>query len=753
MKKERHMSRHTSIGIALLLLTSVLATSARAVDYYAFQDIPIASGEVINDYTYTHASDDAYESIVEAAQNSGRPSTRYTYLEHQWPFDVAAGYDLYTFHLEAHAAESEENESFIFGYSTDGVTFTDIITVANRSDDDTEQTYRFLEPLSGIVYIRVRDNYRHRGQMALDTVHIDRMYIRGEPDLAAPTITNVAAETVSGSAWVHLSPEVVGGPLEPRELHAMAYDSSADKTIMFGGEGDNDHLADTWAYDYTTNTWNERNPTVVGGTLTPRVAHAMVYDSAANRMIMFGGWYYVCLGDTWTYDYGSNTWTNADPDVVGGPLEGRWHHAMVYDPVANLTIMVGAVHDACETWVYDYGDNAWYNRTPTMTVVGGELPAIGGHFLAYDCAAGFTIMYGGSTPAGETSDTWAYDARDNTWYNMTPTMTVLGGTLTPRHRHSMVYEPATGKVMMFGGQNGNEQLGDTWTYDYSSNTWLRLEPPAAGGTLCGREESAMVYDSAHAVIILFGGFTYEPHPPSAGDGPCLRDTWMYTAEPTTVITWSTDELSDSVVRYGELLPPGSAVENGTMLESHSVVLRSLETYPAYYYYEAQSTDVGNNTTIDDNDGAYYTFTVGAPNNAPDAPGSPSPADAAGDVPLSVNLSVYVSDPDGDDMDISFYGARAGDPAALIGRVYPVASETYATVPWEGLAADATYNWYAVANDLELSTQSATWHFTTGPENAMHVGAIDMWCTTQGNKYRVYTKVTVVDAFGLNSSTQ
>ncbi len=302
----------------------------------------------------------------------------------------------------------------------------------------------------------------------------------------------------------------------------------------------------------------------------------------------------------------------------------------------------------------------------------------------------------------------------------------------------MVYDPVTAQVVMFGGQDeSGGQLSDAWTYDYGTNIWQKVEPQAAGGTLCAREEHAMVYDSTNSATILFGGFK--------NDEPFdLGDTWMYTHEPTAVITWSTDEPSDSVARYGTDTPPTISVENGTLGASHSMVVRSLMPYPTWYYYEVQSTDTGNNTTVDNNSGAYYTFTIGAPNSAPVAPCDPSPPDGATGVGLDVNLSVYVSDPDGEEMDVSFYD----ESAVLIGTVYAVPSGTRAGVPWEALAPDTTYGWYAVADDSEASTQSDTWHFTTASaDNAMHVAAIDMWYTTHGAKYRVWTKVTVVDAFG------
>ncbi len=754
------MSRHTSIAIAFFFVggTAIALAQPDPLNFYASEDIPVANGGTLNDYTYTHVSDNQYEGITEL-RTGGAPHEKRTYLVHKWAIPVSAQYDSWAFHLEAHhtLTEGYGYDDFSFAWSPDDGSYYGLLTVTKTSDDDTEQVSRFYPPPTDTIYIRVTDT-RPQGFQGSDTIYVDHMYIENYHDDVDPVIANVAAETVTGPAWVNLSPEVVAGVLQPRELHAMAYDCAADKTILFSGSND---VADTWAYDYTANTWDNRNPIVdsSSGTLDERVGHAMVYDSTADRIIMFGGFgggHYDENGqwvdnwkhnDTWAYAYSINTWTKRAPNVVGGDLTGRWHHAMACDPVAARTIMVGGAIDGAwevrETWVYDCGDNTWYNQTPTMTVVGGELPAISGQALAYVPSAdpeqpndGRIIMFGGWTPSGSTSDTWAYDCSTNTWYNMTPDMTILGGVLTPRARHAMVYEPTIGRIVMFGGQDeSGEQLGDMWTYDYGLNTWQRLEPEVAGGTLSPREELAMVYDSTNSVTILFGGFQ--------SDAPWfVGDTWMYTEEPTAVITWSTDELADSLVRYGTAAPPEDWVENATMYGSHSMVLRSLMTYPTYYYYEVQSTDVGNNTTIDNNGGAYYTFAIGAPNNAPDAPSNPSPPDEAGGVGLAVDLSVHVSDPDGDDMGVSFYGSYDAEPDVLIGRVYAVPSGTRANMLWEGLSPGTTYHWYAIADDLELSTPSATWQFATGSPGGVYVWDIS-WSTKQAGPNTFLTHTVTV----------
>jgi hypothetical protein len=95
----------------------------------------------------------------------------------------------------------------------------------------------------------------------------------------------------------------------------MAYDSSRGRTVLFGGAGASDVLADTWE-------WDGENWTQMADSGPPaRSSHAMAYDVQRNQTVLFGGvgsdpQHF--KGDTWGWD-GSN-WTQlADRAVARGP--------------------------------------------------------------------------------------------------------------------------------------------------------------------------------------------------------------------------------------------------------------------------------------------------------------------------------------------------------------------------------------------------------------------------------------------------
>lgn len=94
---------------------------------------------------------------------------------------------------------------------------------------------------------------------------------------------------------------------------------------------------------------------------------------------------------------------------------------------------------------------------------------------------------------------------------------------------------------------------------------------------------------------------------------------------------------------------------------------------------------------------------------PNKPSNISPLDGAVvDIDTGIMLSVEVSDPDGDFMDVYFYDTLDN----LIGTVRYVTSGGTASITWQGLTEGTDYSWYAVASDSIKQTSSPVWSFST-----------------------------------------
>jgi hypothetical protein len=104
---------------------------------------------------------------------------------------------------------------------------------------------------------------------------------------------------------------------------------------------------------------------------------------------------------------------------------------------------------------------------------------------------------------------------------------------------AMAYDAAAGNVVLFGGTyDGNNDLGDTWTWN--GTTWTQQHPAASPNA---RDSSAMAYDAATGTVVLFGG----TRPSQTGGAPQIYgDTWTWNGT-----TWTQQHPATSPpARYG-----------------------------------------------------------------------------------------------------------------------------------------------------------------------------------------------------------
>ncbi len=72
------------------------------------------------------------------------------------------------------------------------------------------------------------------------------------------------------------------------------------------------------------------------------------------------------------------------------------------------------------------------------------------------------------------------------------------------------------------------------------------------------------------------------------------------------VNWDTDELSDTVLVWGETIPPTNTKTGPLNTTDHAVTLTGLQECTVYYY-APQSTDAAGNTAFEDNAGRYFYF--------------------------------------------------------------------------------------------------------------------------------------------------
>src|SRR5439155_25598310 len=119
----------------------------------------------------------------------------------------------------------------------------------------------------------------------------------------------------------------------------------------------------------------------------------------------------------------------------------------------------------------------------------------------------FLISIGYCVIAWIVSSATAAGPRSPSWVQLSPATSP-----PPRSYLAMTYDPAGGKVIMFGGFDGTGYLNDTWTFDGTS--WSRVQTPLSPPA---RAASQMAYDAVIQRVVLFGGY----------NGRYLGDTWLW----------------------------------------------------------------------------------------------------------------------------------------------------------------------------------------------------------------------------------
>lgn len=306
-----------------------------------------------------------------------------------------------------------------------------------------------------------------------------------------------------------------GGP-SPRFSSAMAYDPESGEMVLFGGmDHDGPLLSDTWTYNFTENAWTSVKPL---HSPPARWGHSMAYDRGQKGMVLFGGRGASSqLDDIWTYNSTQNDWRKEGP--TSHP-SARYDASMAFVPDTGQTVLYGGQrinfsasvsYRLNDLWTYDHGKGSWSQKLPPCP--DGSYGAA----MAYDASIGETILFGGQdSTATARQDTCSYDMVNGKW-----TFRNTGIEPPARSMGAMAYDSVHGVSVLFGGYDGSRYLNDTWTYNGSSNIWMKVYPPKSPSVRAGH---AMVYDRARGLIVLFGGYNWS-------DGPYVlnSETWTFDA--------------------------------------------------------------------------------------------------------------------------------------------------------------------------------------------------------------------------------
>ena len=334
--------------------------------------------------------------------------------------------------------------------------------------------------------------------------------------------------------WIELAP--TGGPPRARELLVAVYDPATNRMIIHGGGDGTNALNDAWVLtnadgtETNSPTWTKLLP----ANPLRRRNQAAVYDSLTNRMVIFGGEVVPggTLNDVWVLTNANGT--GGDPQWVqltpsGGPPSPRENATGVYDTANNrMTIFGGdsAQGELGDVWVLTNANGtetispSWIQLFPSTQITPRT-----DHTAVYDVNSNRMIVFGGGDASSLFNDVWVLTnangmGGDPEWVELAPD----GTPPSPRISLAAAYDPTTNRMVVFGGSDGSSTLNDTWVLANANGagtdtaTWVALAP---GGTLpTPRTQFAATYSVSTNRLSIFAGDN------SPGCCTLLNDVWV-----------------------------------------------------------------------------------------------------------------------------------------------------------------------------------------------------------------------------------
>jgi hypothetical protein len=331
----------------------------------------------------------------------------------------------------------------------------------------------------------------------------------------------------------------------------MVWDRAIHRAVLFGGLTSLDagtkvqyDLGDTW--EWTGNRWLQvfppHNPPARSG-------ESMVFDSARNRVVIFGGRLAKTnLNDTWSFD--GTDWTpintaNAPPvrEIAGA----------AYDSVRDRIVLFGGTHQIysadgrtlTETPLHDTWEFDGTNWTQILT----DGPAVIKAILEYDPVRKQTIMLGINTSS--VTVMYAWDPAAATWKQLTPSVLP-----TCANEGAMTWQSSNNTILYTGGVCTTSAAIEE-TYEWDGTNWTKIDLTSFAGTYIG---SALTFDPDRENAVLFGGAPLTTGVPLTGtfiyanaawsgvgdiDYPAPRSLFLFTTDPVNKVTYLYGGVNDA----------------------------------------------------------------------------------------------------------------------------------------------------------------------------------------------------------------
>lgn len=339
-----------------------------------------------------------------------------------------------------------------------------------------------------------------------------------------PIVNQTPSASYLNDTWVlspdeGWAPITSTGP-SARGRYATAYDPSSRVGYFFGGRfrqsgatGDYTLFNDLWAFDFATRSWSLAHDGS-GTAPAPRYFPAAAYDTSADRLILWGGDInpsalgITLSNEVWAYSNG--TWSELSPS--GTAPSARLWVAYTYDSSRNrLVVFGGQVGDFVtpsfnDIFALDLATTTWSRlHDGSGMAPSGRFSAV----MSYDADNDRYLLLGGHADPGVANDVWAFDPATSTWTLLRAGDSFTGGALgclgnprelpkgyvdedltAPERRSTPIVALIDSSLWLFGGESDcSDHLDDLWRLDLSTGVWHELVE-ARSGESCARRNDA-----------------------------------------------------------------------------------------------------------------------------------------------------------------------------------------------------------------------------------------------------------------------
>ncbi|HYR23246.1 MAG TPA: hypothetical protein VEP30_10040, partial [Chthoniobacterales bacterium] len=242
---------------------------------------------------------------------------------------------------------------------------------------------------------------RYLGSATYDTKNRKVVLFGGIACTDADCTATVAANdtwTWDGSNWSQESPAL--SPL-PRYLSAMTYNSDSGQVLLYGGcliESCVSAGGDLWSWNGTS--WSLIDANAAPG---PRYAAQFAYDALHKNIVLFSGAlpqstnFFVTVpdaDDTWTFD--GSSWTQQSPANKPEPREGG---GMVWDTARQRIILFGGYSDQEPLYKDAFRQDAWTWDGSNWSEQTTSTQPLRSYYVGfvYDDALGKAVFVGGDS--------------------------------------------------------------------------------------------------------------------------------------------------------------------------------------------------------------------------------------------------------------------------------------------------------------------------------------------------------------------